>query len=244
MQPEITVTKENTCVYPQHSHRVWEYMLYKKGTGTLVTQQGEFPFAPGTLILVPPGVRHGSRAEESFVNICIHTESAPSPEHSAIFAIPKAGEEIQALFDLIRKFYFHADFPKDAIPSLIFALRRLLSQQVGGSPANSLVTELHAYLSENFQSPECSVQTVLQKYGYSEDYCRLRFQARFGCTPHAFLTDLRIQHARLLLTSEDGKHLKIQDIAQLCGYADSLYFSRAFKQRFGVSPLGYRKIIG
>jgi len=42
---------------------------------------------------------------------------------------------------------------------------------------------------------------------------------------------------RLLMTS----NISIRDLGQKFGYADQLYFSRRFKDKFGMSPREYRK---
>ena len=48
----------------------------------------------------------------------------------------------------------------------------------------------------------------------------------------------RMEAARELLTSSD---LKIQEIAQRCGYTDQHYFSYCFKKYCGVSPNAMRQ---
>ena len=53
-----------------------------------------------------------------------------------------------------------------------------------------------------------------------------------------FLSDLRLRRAQELLKNNE---LTINDIAQRCGYSDIAYFSRCFKNRFGVSPSRWRK---
>ena len=45
--------------------------------------------------------------------------------------------------------------------------------------------------------------------------------------------------AEKLLTSLWTNAYSINEIAQMCGYDDALYFSRVFKKRFGCSPTKY-----
>ncbi len=58
-------------------------------------------------------------------------------------------------------------------------------------------------------------------------------------SPVAFQQELRIDNAKLLLSSTQ---LSISDISFRCGYDDPLYFSRLFKKKTGISPKEYRKI--
>lgn len=70
----------------------------------------------------------------------------------------------------------------------------------------------------------------------------LRFLRSFahatGTTPHAYITERRLQRARLLI--RDG-NLSIADIAADCGFAHQSHLGSAFKSRLGLSPQQYRK---
>ena len=58
-------------------------------------------------------------------------------------------------------------------------------------------------------------------------------------SPQEYLISLRMDHAsRQLRHSPDP----IRDVAQACGYSDSLAFSKAFKQHFGMSPSEYHRM--
>ena len=67
----ISITKEGTKKYPLHQHPKWEIMYYLSGEGYLATQKEKIPFNPGSIIIVPPGVAHGSVSQNGFVNISI-----------------------------------------------------------------------------------------------------------------------------------------------------------------------------
>lgn len=65
------------------------------------------------------------------------------------------------------------------------------------------------------------------------------FRATTGETPYRYLTRLRIERARDLLTSSD---LTIGQIAERCGFASPGALSTAFLAHVGVRPSVYRKI--
>ena len=65
------------------------------------------------------------------------------------------------------------------------------------------------------------------------------FTRHHGCSVGELVRRLRIEHARRLLTeSERG----LSEIALTTGFADQSHFTRAFKQRVGVSPGEYRRV--
>ena len=65
-----------------------------------------------------------------------------------------------------------------------------------------------------------------------------RFSELVGTTPAAYLTDQRMAAAARMLESTTSQ---VGRIATAVGYASEPAFSRAFRRRFGVSPLAWRK---
>lgn len=59
------------------------------------------------------------------------------------------------------------------------------------------------------------------------------FTETFGTTPHKYLTELRLERARELLTSTTES---IERVASRVGFASSTTFGNTFKRRFGHSP--------
>lgn len=67
-----------------------------------------------------------------------------------------------------------------------------------------------------------------------------RFQQQNGLTPHAFQRDLRIDHARRMLSGGTAAAA----VAATCGFADQAHFSRVFKRLVGVPPGAYTRAAG
>ena len=62
------------------------------------------------------------------------------------------------------------------------------------------------------------------------------FSQHYGMTPHAYLLDRRIRHARTLL--KQGQPLA--EVALASGFADQAHFQRQFKRRVAATPGQYR----
>ncbi|MGI9429823.1 MAG: helix-turn-helix domain-containing protein [Bythopirellula sp.] len=67
------------------------------------------------------------------------------------------------------------------------------------------------------------------------------FEAAIGCTPIAYVIQLRLARAAKLLRQTNDS---ITDIALSVGFNDSNYFARQFRKHFTVSPRAFRKHIG
>jgi AraC family transcriptional regulator len=59
------------------------------------------------------------------------------------------------------------------------------------------------------------------------------FRHSTGMPPHRYLTDRRVERARLLLLHSD---LPLADVAVKCGFADQSHFTKVFRRWTGVSP--------
>lgn len=64
------------------------------------------------------------------------------------------------------------------------------------------------------------------------------FKRHVGMTPSDYLIECRILKAKELLYVCD---YSIKQVSECVGYSDSLFFSRAFKKKTGVSPSQYRE---
>lgn len=68
----------------------------------------------------------------------------------------------------------------------------------------------------------------------------LKIKGITGMTPNDFIQNIRLKNAANMLKNET--ELNISDIAYRLGFSTPRYFSKCFKELFGLSPLNYRKI--
>jgi transcriptional regulator GlxA family with amidase domain len=61
----------------------------------------------------------------------------------------------------------------------------------------------------------------------------------FHTTPGKWLSKKRLEYAQQLL---DTSTKNVSEIACDCGFENATHFSRVFKEKFGYSPLQYRKL--
>lgn len=67
-------------------------------------------------------------------------------------------------------------------------------------------------------------------------FCRM-FRRSTGRSPHAYLTERRMQSAKELLDASDTP---LADIARLVGFRTQSHFTNAFRQASGIAPGAYR----
>ncbi|HEY9076680.1 MAG TPA: AraC family transcriptional regulator [Anaerolineaceae bacterium] len=75
--------------------------------------------------------------------------------------------------------------------------------------------------------------------GFSPYHFHRIFKACTGETLSIYIQRLRLEKAANLLTSD--RKISIMSVAMRCGFSSHAFFTRAFKQHFGISPSIYRK---
>lgn len=78
------------------------------------------------------------------------------------------------------------------------------------------------------------------KFKMGESQLRRKLQSLTGKNVPGYVTQLRMEKAMRLLQSSPSEVL-ISDIAEQCGFLDVAYFSRVFKQYYGITPTQARK---
>jgi AraC-like DNA-binding protein len=116
-------------------------------------------------------------------------------------------------------------------------------QSVGESDLSAVAAaHLHAifdHIASHFSNPELSLSKVAQTMHISTRYLQ-RLLKTSGTSFTAHVTELRLQHAFMLLTAQDSSEVRICDIALRAGFSDISYFNRLFRTRFGDTPKGVR----
>ncbi|MBE7087694.1 MAG: helix-turn-helix domain-containing protein [Clostridiales bacterium] len=234
----ITTTQKNVEVYPIHTHDMWEYICYETGVGVLKTEEGDLPFKAGTVILVPPKYKHGSSAKNPFRNICIHTDLAMNIPNKLY--LPCVSQELRDLFGVIERLYREKEKFLSVIESLLPALKELILKEAKLSAVSDSLVNVRNEIARKFSDENFDLAKVIAGSGYVDDVFRIKFKKVYGVTPKEYLDDLRMQSAKDFLQVY-GEILSIKEIAKMCGFNDSLYFSRKFKRNFGISPKRYVK---
>jgi two-component system response regulator YesN len=93
------------------------------------------------------------------------------------------------------------------------------------------------YMNENF-SEDIIVADLADRFNLSEGYFYRQFKNFTGESPLKYLNSIRIKKAVFYL---ENTRFPVKQIANMCGFHDPYYFSRAFSKALKVSPQQYRK---
>lgn len=99
------------------------------------------------------------------------------------------------------------------------------------------IRRIQQYVAENIDQ-ELSLLKLADTVHFNPSYLSRFYHQQTGERLQDFINRVRLENAAALL---DGSPLPIKDIAQRCGYGSSKYFSKLFRQQYGLAPVEWRK---
>ncbi len=100
-----------------------------------------------------------------------------------------------------------------------------------------LVDKATAYVEKNLDNADLSVEMMSEALGMSRVHLYKRLLSITGNTPSEFIRIIRLKHAARLL--REGQ-LNVSEVAYRVGFNLPRYFSRYFKEYYGVGPSQYK----
>ena len=132
-------------------------------------------------------------------------------------------------------------FDQDRISSIIsIALvlaKHILLEKMLYPVTNECVERTVYYISQNLSKP-LSIKQLATAVGYSASEIYKSFHKYHHCTVGDYITSCRVDYAKSLLIETD---LTVESISEKCGFSNSTYFSKKFKDITGIPPIRYRK---
>ena len=108
-----------------------------------------------------------------------------------------------------------------------------------GDRYSHVIKMAEEYVRENFCNPNISLISVAEHVGMSSAHFSTVFSQHEGQTFIAYLTEMRLEKARKLLTKTN---MRLSDIALEIGYNEPNYFSHVFRKSEGMTPKEYRNM--
>lgn len=230
-----------------HYHSLFEIYFILEGSCTYFIDNKVYDVSPGDIIIIPDGVIHHTKYDNrkhSRILINCARGFVPVNQMEEILSIcylyrnPKITERARAIFRQIEEEYAHKDALSEEIIScythtLFYLLLRNKENCLNVEMKNKVIEEAVNYVQENYHLPVTLVETA-RRFSVSPEHFSRMFKKETGFGFCKYLNSVRLQQAEKLLRESDKPN--ITKIAAQCGYDDSNYFSKKFKEMYGVSP--------
>ncbi len=103
----------------------------------------------------------------------------------------------------------------------------------------SLVVKKALSIIEKEYSKDLSLEEIAGRLNITPEYLSCLFNKEVGKRFISYITDCRIEKAKILLKN---RNIKIYEIAAMIGYTDAQYFCKVFKKVTGISTGEYLRI--
>lgn len=226
----------------RHFHTSWELIYCTGGSGEMVFNRLVIPYQEDSLLVIPPRVPHANRSQNGFTNIHMNiaTDEVSTPLNEPFLLQAEKGGYLGNAFDAAFYYYSNGGAGQTRIlhlyAQLIVAMTKTMNTDYIHSDVVRCVTD---HILRNYPDAGFDLNAFLRSLPFSAEYLTRLFKKEMGMTPRQYLTDRRLENAASSLALLDGS-LSVSQIAHQCGFSDALYFSKVFKQHFGVSPKNYR----
>jgi len=231
----IKGTSTHNAVHTNYAHRL---ILRLEGSLRYDLQDETLILGPGDALFLPnsPKYRGTYASEGPFTYILINFEgNLPDTEARAY---PVCGnQELQHLFiQIYRSWSVQTPANRCRCMALLYEILACFAES-DKKEMISLSTYLEPaleYLEHHIFDSELRIGRLHELCGVSDTYFRRMFLERFGIAPKKYVLERRLAQAKAIL--DNGEYSSIGEVASLTGFEDALYFSKAFRKKYGHAP--------
>ena len=101
--------------------------------------------------------------------------------------------------------------------------------------SNRIVWLVRQYMEQYYAEP-ITLNMLAEKFYINKFYLERCFKQIVGCTPLAYLKNVRIDRAKTLLLSTD---FTISEISLQVGFASASHFAKTFQKVTGMTPSAF-----
>ena len=212
--------------------RVRGAVLYDFGDEKMLSREGEVAF-------IPKGATYeagilGEGAAYTAINFEADFSETPCPR---VYSLEKFHDADYMASNISDMYKFGTQADRYRCLSLFYGLLSHLSAEENAhydKEKFSIIAPAVAYLKKHVYDSSLKGDMLYRLCGISGTYFRKIFALRFGKTPQQYILSTRLSHAKAIIASGDFD--TITEVAFSVGFHDPLYFSKAYKKAYGVSP--------
>lgn len=238
-----------------HFHGPAELVFMEQGSGSFISEAGEWAFGPGSVLYAPgmaihdfafaPGARSWTlvQFDPLAIDPCL-----PMMPAAADAAVPDGlvAQRVSLLLDWLGA-SLEDRVPETQVTVLLEALLLALRGAFGevacaqAAPTSGLA-HFRPLLQhwERFPDKALTLAEAASLCALSASYFSRLFAKTFGAGFVTYQTRFRLQQAARMLATGD---LPVSQIGYRTGFHSHAYFSQCYREVFGVSPSAHRKML-
>ena len=130
--------------------------------------------------------------------------------------------------------------PDEMKDKVIYLFKKRIEFEKNKNKSKSRDVALSAkeYIENNYKNSELTITDISEELCVNQTYLRKMFKSEMDMTLSEYITQVRMQEAKRLITMTDEK---LSLVAEEVGFSDVSYFSNVFKKYYGISPRSMSK---
>ncbi len=249
-----------------HDHEYSEIALIISGSARHILESENISVEAGDLLVIHPGASHAYDHTENMeiINLVYDRTKISLPildgysmplfriffpghgkqQNSAKPVAHLEGRNLQETVQMIRRL---EDELKNCRPGNLFyslalfmeilvRISRMSGYKIPEQRVYFLIGDAVSYMNRNFAAA-VQVEELARIAHMSQRSFHRHFRETVGCSPVDYLMRIRLQHASDLLINSNST---ISEIAARCGFYDSNYFCKKFREAFAITPRTFR----
>ncbi len=195
---------------------------------------------PGEMVFLPKGVcyEYTTTSDTASTYTSINFQGDFATSHPASYSLGDFHDADYIINHFPDQWSFGSSAEKYKCVSLFYNLLSYVSAIENLSYAEKrkfgIIEPAVEYLKKHIYDRSLKIDKLHRLCGISNTYFRQIFVSRFNMTPQNYIISKRISHAKH--TIECGDFDTISEVALSAGFNDPLYFSKLFKQIYGMAP--------
>ena len=240
--------------FPGEIHNYWELTFIDNGELITNVDGDDFALDEMDLILYSPGQFHsqhtGNSKSCSYLTIMFDMDIPDS--YLITNRVYHAHRDIHnALNNLIKvsdlSMLYNSELMICYLKELIIKILQydfLESSPIASTPMqqkfeSELLNEILLFINDTIYE-QVTIEEICTKFSISRSSLQTLFKNNLGTAPKQYISDLKLNKSKLLIKESI---YTISEISNMLGFTSIHYFSRKFKQQFGITPTDYAKTI-
>lgn len=243
-------------IFPGEHHNYWELTYIDSGELITNVDGKEYVLGPQEFIFYAPGQIHTQTSKKSCSYLMVEFKMDIPDDDTRLLIDRKISigqKQAEILTHFLKmsddeKISYLSELLSSAIQMFVIVTlanltnpstlkRRSTSMQTNYH--NEMISEIVLYINENIYS-NITVEDLCYKFSLSRSTLQTLFNDNLNVGPKEYICNQKFSKAKQLIKESA---LSISEISDVCGFSSIHYFSRKFKERYGMTPTAYAKSI-
>ena len=237
--------------YIDRTLKYHDFIYILEGKWAITEDQKNYPLEKGDVLLLAAGKHHYTSmpCQAGTRTFCMHIscEDGDLEEREENIAIPtllhlRRDQNIKRYFeDIVTIYWSESAYKQERLSALVELLMwELKNAYLQSSHNDTDLADQAIELIASSPHRRFKVEEAAQMLFVSEKTLNNAMRQKTGMPFYAYQKNMKLEMAASQIKMEP--EMRISEIASALGFYDQFHFSKAFKEKFGVSPQNYKSI--